>query len=112
MGRLLNLAYLAATVLASPWLVYRLIVRGDRHGLLMRFGWGLGPGIKNSIWLHGASAGEISLLKPLVDLLEKDMPATPLVISAYSSTGLAAARRAYPKHRVIFFGNWKLSSWK
>lgn len=103
MGLLLNLAYLAATVLALPWLAYRLIVRGDRHGLLMRFGRGLGPGLQNAIWLHGASAGEISLLKPLVDLLEKDMPATPLVISAYSSTGLAAARQAYPKHRVIFF---------
>ncbi len=103
MGRLLNLAYLVATVVALPWLVYRLIVRGDRHGLLTRFGWGLGPGLKNSIWLHGASAGEISLLRPLVDLLEKDVPATPLVISAYSSTGLAAARRAFPKHRVIFF---------
>ena len=103
MGRLLNLAYLVATALASPWLVYRLFVRGDRHGLLTRFGWGLGPGLENSIWLHGASAGEISLLKPLVDLLEKDMPATPLVVSAYSSTGLAAARRAYPQHRVIFF---------
>ena len=103
MGRLLNLAYLVATALALPWLVYRLFVRGDRHGLLTRFGWGLGPGLKNSIWLHGASAGEISLLKPLVDLLEKDMPATPLVVSAYSSTGLAAARRAYPQHRVIFF---------
>ncbi len=103
MGLLLNLAYLAATVLVLPWLAYRLIVRGDRHGLLMRFGRGLGPGLQNAIWLHGASAGEISLLKPLVDLLEKDMPATPLVISAYSSTGLAAARRAYPKHRVIFF---------
>ena len=103
MGLLLNLAYLVATALALPWLIYRLVVRGDRHGLLTRFGWGLGPGLEHSIWLHGASAGEISLLKPLVDLLEKDLPATPLVISAYSSTGLAAARRAYPKHRVIFF---------
>ena len=103
MGLLLNLAYLVATVLASPWLIYRLLVRGDRDGLLTRFGWGLGPGLKNSIWLHGASAGEISLLKPLVNLLEKDMPATPLVISAFSSTGLAAARRAFPQHRVTFF---------
>ena len=103
MGLLLNLAYVVATVLALPWLIYRVIARGDRHGLLMRFGWGLGPGLHKSIWLHGASAGEISLLRPLVDLLEKDLPATPFVISAYSSTGLAAARHAYPNHRVIYF---------
>ncbi len=103
MGLLLNLAYLAGAILASPWLIYRAVVCGDWRGLPARFGWGLGPGLKDSIWLHGASAGEISLLEPLVNLLERDMPATPLVISAYSSTGLAAARRAYPKHRVIFF---------
>jgi len=103
MGLLLNFAYLVVVIVTSPWLIYRLIVRGDRHGLMTRFGLGLGPGLENSVWLHGASAGEISLLAPLVELLERDMPATPLVISAYSSTGLAAARRAYPKHRVILF---------
>ncbi len=103
MGLLLNLAYLVAVILASPWLIYRLVLRGDWHELPARFGWGLGSGLEGSIWLHGASAGEISLLEPLVKLIERDMPTTPLVISAYSSTGLAAARRAYPRHRVIFF---------
>lgn len=103
MGLMLNFAYLIVVIVTSPWLIYRLIVRGDRHSLMTRFGLGLGPGLENSVWLHGASAGEISLLAPLVELLERDMPATPLVISAYSSTGLSAARRAYPKHRVILF---------
>ena len=103
MGLLLNFVYLIVVIVTSPWLIYRLVVRGDHHGLMTRFGLGLGPGRENSIWLHGASAGEIALLAPLVELFERDMPATPIVISAYSSTGLVAARRAYPKHRVILF---------
>jgi 3-deoxy-D-manno-octulosonic-acid transferase len=103
MGLLLNLAYLVVAILASPWLLYRLVFRGDWRGLTKRFGAELGPELANSIWLHGASAGEISLLEPLVKFLERDMPATSLVISAYSSTGLAAARRTYPRHRVILF---------
>jgi 3-deoxy-D-manno-octulosonic-acid transferase len=103
MGLLLNLAYFVAAIVASPWLLYRLVIRGDSYGLWSRFSVGLGPGLDSSIWLHGASAGEISLLGPIVESLERDMPGAPLVISAYSSTGLAAAQRLFPRHRVIFF---------
>ncbi|HEY5624475.1 MAG TPA: glycosyltransferase N-terminal domain-containing protein, partial [Gammaproteobacteria bacterium] len=103
MGLLLDFAYLAGAIVASPWLLYRIAFRGDWRGLSGRFGFGIGPAQPGSIWLHGASAGEISLLRPIVDRLERDMPALPIVISAYSSTGLAAARNAYPRHRVILF---------
>ncbi len=60
MGRLLNLAYLVATALALPWLVYRLFVRGDRHGLLTRFGWGLGPG--GCRWHHYGNLSTLLLI--------------------------------------------------
>ena len=43
------------------------------------------------------------MLKPLVALLERDVPTTELVVTAYTSTGLAAARAAYPRHRVVPF---------
>ncbi|MGI9259744.1 MAG: 3-deoxy-D-manno-octulosonic acid transferase [Gammaproteobacteria bacterium] len=103
MGLLLNLAYLIGAVIASPWILYRLVFRGDWKGLSERFGTKLGPELRESIWLHGASAGEIALLRPLVERIERDMPARPLLISAYSSTGLAAARQAFPQHHVILF---------
>jgi len=103
MGLLLNFAYLIIAVLVSPWLLYRTLVLGDWRGFASRFGWALGDPIKGSIWLHGASAGEIALLKPLVSLLERDMPTVPVVISAYSSTGLSAAQSTFPGHRVTFF---------
>lgn len=100
---LLDLGYLLAGVVALPWFVYRLVRRGDAGGFPSRFGFGLGAGTSSSIWLHGASAGEILLLQPLVRRLERDMPETPLVVSAFSSTGLATARRAFPRHRVVLF---------
>jgi len=103
MGLLLDIGYLLATLLALPWFIYRMTVRGDWRGLPSRLGIALGNPVQGSIWLHGSSAGEISMLRPLIDRLRQDMPDTPLVISAYSSTGYATARKAYPEHRVIFF---------
>ncbi len=40
-------------------------------------------------------------MRPLVALLERELPGTPLVISAFTSTGLATARKLYPRHRVV-----------
>jgi 3-deoxy-D-manno-octulosonic-acid transferase len=100
---LLDLIYLSAALIASPWVVYRLFVRGDRRSLAARFGAGLGDAVHGSIWLHGSSAGEIALLVPLVDRLERSGVSNPIVISAYSATGFSAARKAFPGRRVIFF---------
>ncbi|HEX6996074.1 MAG TPA: glycosyltransferase N-terminal domain-containing protein [Gammaproteobacteria bacterium] len=103
MSLLLDLGYLLGFLLAAPWLVYRLVRdRGWAH-VPARFGVGLGPAVGGAIWLHGSSAGEVSLLRPLVARLEQDRPDTPLVISTYTATGLEAARKAYPRHRVILF---------
>lgn len=100
MGLLLDLIYLLVGVLASPWLAYRLFAAGRRE-VAQRFGAALGAPLARSIWLHGSSAGEIGVLRPLVALLERDRPGVPLVISAFTPTGLAAARRLYPAHRVV-----------
>lgn len=103
MGLLLDFAYLLACILLSPWLLYRFAFAPDRRDFATRFGFGLGERLEGSIWLHGSSAGEVSLLKPLVAMLERDSPGTPLVISAFTVTGLAAARKLYPRHRVVQF---------
>jgi 3-deoxy-D-manno-octulosonic-acid transferase len=103
MGLLLDFAYLLACILLSPWILYRLLLAPNRRDFARRFGVGLGERLERSVWLHGSSAGEVSLLKPLVARLEADAPGTPLVISAFTVTGLAAARKLYPRHRVIQF---------
>jgi 3-deoxy-D-manno-octulosonic-acid transferase len=103
MSLLLDLGYLIAFIVAAPWILYRVVAAGGRHELAMRFGLDLGAALDGCIWLHGSSAGEVSVLKPLVALLERDLPGTPLVISTFTTTGLAAARKLYPRHRVVPF---------
>ena len=101
MGLLLDFAYFLACILLSPWILYRLVLAPGRRDFAMRFGVGLGERLDESIWLHGSSAGEVTLLRPLVALLERDLPGTPLLISAFTTTGLAAARKLYSRHRVV-----------
>jgi 3-deoxy-D-manno-octulosonic-acid transferase len=103
MGVILDLGYLLAAVIATPWVVYLLAQRHNREGFGGRLAWRLGAPLERSIWLHGSSAGEISLLRPLIARLEQDHPDLPLVISTFTSTGFQAARKTYPEHRVIFF---------
>ena len=103
MGVILDLGYLLATVIASPWVIYLLAQRRNRDGFAGRLGRGLGPPLNRSVWLHGSSAGEISLLKPLIARLERDYPDLTLVISTFTTTGFEAASRSYPRHRVVFF---------
>ena len=103
MSLLLDFVYLTAVVLGSPWIVYRLFVTRDWRSLPRRLGFGLGSPTRRCIWLHGSSAGEVTVLKPLIERLERDMPAVELVVSAYTYTGLAAARATYPRHRIVPF---------
>ena len=79
MRLLLDFVYLVACILLSPWLVYRLCTAG-RRDFALRFGAGLRDPLPSSIWLHGSSAGEVAVLRPLVARLERDHPETPLVI--------------------------------
>jgi 3-deoxy-D-manno-octulosonic-acid transferase len=97
---LFDLAYLIACIILSPWLVYRLCTAG-RRDFALRFGVGLRDPLPTCIWLHGSSAGEVTVLRPLVATLERDHPGTPLVVSAFTATGLATARKLYARHRVV-----------
>lgn len=59
--------------------------------------------VRESVWLHGSSAGEIDLLRPLVAEIERRSPTISIVVSAFSISGFAAAKTAFPQHRVIYF---------
>jgi 3-deoxy-D-manno-octulosonic-acid transferase len=102
MSLALDLFYILAMLLASPWLVYRVTATRAWPLTLGRFGVELETQTRECIWLHGSSVGEVSLLRPLVARLERET-GLDLVISSYTPTGIAAARAAYPKHRVVVF---------
>ena len=97
---LFDFLYLVVLALLSPWILYRLLT-ASRRDFALRFSFGLRDSLPSCIWLHGSSAGEVAVLRPLVATLERDHPGVPLVISAFTATGLATARKLYSRHRVL-----------
>lgn len=102
---ILDLAYFVALIVASPWWLAMALVRpGFRAGMLRRF---RPPRItiagSGSIWLHGSSAGEIDLLRPLVAQLENQRDDFDIVISAFAYSGFVQAKKIFPQHHVIYF---------
>ena len=99
MSCLLNAAYLATLLGATPWIAYRML-RTGRY----RAGWGekllgrvpIRAGNESCIWMHAVSVGEVNLLAPLVARLES-RGQFRCVLSSTTQTGLALARRKYPQ---------------
>ena len=102
---ILDLAYLLVFILLSPlWLLLLAIKPAFRTGLFDRLiPAGRGQAVRDSIWLHGSSAGEIDLLRPLVGRLEARFPNNSIVISAFAVSGYTFAKKVFPNHRVIYF---------
>lgn len=101
---ILDLAYMLVFILLSPlWLLMLVFKPATRAGLLQRFVPATGQAVNNTVWLHGSSAGEIDLLRPLVERIEERFPDNSIVISAFAISGYTFAKKAFPKHRVIYF---------
>jgi 3-deoxy-D-manno-octulosonic-acid transferase len=105
MRYLLNLIYLAALALATPWLIYACLRKGKyREGLAAKL-LGLVPRRTSGgpcVWLHAVSVGEINLLGTLIESLERELPGCDFVISTTTNTGYALAKSRYAK-RIVFY---------
>ena len=108
---LLNILYLLALILLSPWLLYRALRTGRyRRNLVAKF---LGSSsirnpqsaIRNPrrVWFHGVSVGEVHLLRQVVAAFRKRFPDIECVISSTTDTGFDEARRCFPDLAVIPF---------
>lgn len=102
---LLDACYVIAFILVSPLILVMLLVRPSfRAGAVDRF-W---PSLhsapsRQTVWLHGSSAGEIDLLRALVERIASMPDDYRIVISVFSVSGHTAARKAFPEHPVIYF---------
>lgn len=105
MGWALNVGYLSALTLASPWLALR-AARTGRY----RDGWAerllghvpqLEPG-QTAIWVHGVSLGEMQLLRPLVERLNAAQTKHLVVISTATKTGMQVARKSLPQFKSFY----------
>lgn len=104
----LDCLYLLGGLLASPWLLWRRIRgAGGRASSAHAPDANLPEG---AVWLHGASVGEVTLIRPLIELFERMRPGLPLIVSSHTVTGVEAARKAYPSHkafRLPFDWSWR-----
>ncbi|MBN9121597.1 MAG: 3-deoxy-D-manno-octulosonic acid transferase [Planctomycetes bacterium] len=102
---LLDLVYLLALGLLSPWLAWRAVRTGRyRRELSAKF---LGrvrvtnPAKKRVAWFHAVSVGEVNLLGTLVPAFRARRPDCLVVVSSTTDTGLAEARKRFPDLDVI-----------
>ena len=63
---------------------------------------GEGSRAKTCLWLHAVSVGEVNLLAPLLKMIEQERPEWECVISTTTATGMALAKKKYPKNTVFY----------
>jgi 3-deoxy-D-manno-octulosonic-acid transferase len=102
---LLNIVYLLLILLSLPWLLWQSLRKGKyREGYAAKF---LGrvprrSSTKTCLWLHAVSVGEVNLLAPLLKMIEQERPEWECVISTTTTTGMALAKKKYPRQTVFY----------
>lgn len=102
---LLDLLYGLLVCVGWPYLLYRRLTRGP-SGTPLREYFGRVPSRPVSahcVWLHAVSLGEINATRTLLAELRRRSPATVVVLSSTTKTGLDRARQLYPNHIVFRF---------
>ena len=110
----MRLLYVIAT-----WLVFvalfpvLALMKKTRDGLLQRLGfypYGLIPGPGGPrIWLHGASAGDLLALSPMIDRLRARYPRAKVIVSTMTNTGhLMATERLRKNIDAVIYVPWDL----
>ncbi len=106
MRYLLDLAYSALLLIASPWLLWQCV----RYGKY-RQGWHakwlghvprMPEGGPKPIWFHAVSVGEVVVLERLVQEARRRWPRRPFVISSTSRAGYELARSRFPEDSVTY----------
>ena len=83
-----------------------------RHGILFRLGLyrrSFDPGRGSPrIWLHGASAGDLLSLQPMMRELKARLPGCCLLVTTITNSGLAMARRKLTQADVVLYAPYDL----
>jgi len=102
---MLNLAYLAALIFASPLIAWSAIRHGKhREGFAAKL-LGCAPrraGNSPCVWLHAVSVGEVNLLATTIAELARVRPEWEIVVSTTTKTGYDLAKKKYAD-RIVFY---------
>jgi 3-deoxy-D-manno-octulosonic-acid transferase len=102
---LFNVVYLLLILLSLPWLLWQSLRKGKyREGYAAKFLGRVPPrtSTKTCLWLHAVSVGEVNLLAPLLKMIEQQRPEWECVISTTTMTGMALAKKKYPRQTVFY----------
>ena len=94
------------TFLLIPFFLYFLLrsvaQKGFLKALAQRMGsFGTLP-LKNPIWVHAASVGEVFCTVPLLKRMKKEFPHGEIVMTTMTSTGKKAAETYFPEANTVF----------
>ena len=98
----MRVAYTLLWWLALPWLPLRLWWRGRReptyrHAIGERFGRYANPirAARDVVWIHAVSLGETRATVPLVERLQRERPATTILLTHMTASGRDAGRALF-----------------
>src|SRR5438132_905709 len=107
---LLDILYLCALAILSPWLLFKAWTTGKyRRGLapkllgLSKTPDELANDPRPRVWFHGASVGEIHLLRQVVAAFRQRHPELACVVSTTTDTGYDEARLRFPDLAVVYY---------
>jgi len=101
----LDLLLLPLLLLASPWLLSLILVRGRGVGSLVeRLGfWNLYRTDRERIWIHCVSVGELNAASPLIDALRRERPWSEIILSVTTASARAVAAARHPDLSTYHF---------
>jgi 3-deoxy-D-manno-octulosonic-acid transferase len=97
--------YLTASVLGSPYLIFKMLSsKRYRAGLNQRFGITTERvSNKPGIWVHGASVGEVITAKSIIERIDEEFPEWETFISTSTNTGFSVAQKKFSDKTVFYF---------
>jgi 3-deoxy-D-manno-octulosonic-acid transferase len=81
-------------LLTSPFIFFRALVSSSFRSQIKERVTGASslPELKNTLWIHASSVGEVRLAKTLIEGLLKDGESRPIALSTFTPTGYALAK--------------------
>lgn len=99
----------AAFLVMLPVLLFHPKLRGGKRARLGVYGRGFDAGSgRPRIWVHGASAGDLLALQPMMQELKRRTPGCCIVVTTITNSGLAMARSRLREADVVVYAPYDL----